>query len=96
MTIAAKQVGAVALNFPAGSQHATGRAQASIRVNRSAATLPANVRAILTRPRKAGQADAAIDPMADPAVRSAVASATFEHLIGFELTADQLKYNATR
>ena len=95
-TIAAKQVGAVALNFPAGSQHATGRAQASIRVNRSAATLPANVRAILTRPRKAGQADAAIDPMADPAVRSAVASATFEHLIGFELTADQLKYNATR
>ena len=95
-TIAAKQVGAVALDFPAGSQHAYTRGQATIRVNRYAATLPANVRAILTRPRKAGQAEAAIDPMADPAVRSAVANATFEHLVGFQLTQDQLKYNATR
>ena len=95
-TIAAKQVGAVALNFPTGSQHAYTRGQATIRVSRYAATLPSNVRAILTRPRKAGQADAAIDPMADPAVRSAVANATFEHLVGFQLTQDQLKYNATR
>ena len=95
-TISAKQVGAVALNFPAGSQHAYTRGQATIRVNRFAATLPQNVRQILTRPRKAGQADAAIDPLADPAVRSAVAQATFEHLIGFQLTQDQLKYNATR
>jgi hypothetical protein len=94
--IEAKQVGAVALNFPAGSQHAITRAQASIRVSRYAATLPARVRAILTRPRKAGQADAAVDPMSDPAVREAVANATFEHLVGFELTPDQLKYNATR
>jgi hypothetical protein len=94
--IEAKQVGAVALNFPAGSQHATGRAQASIRVNKASATLSANVRAILTRPRKAGQADAAIDPMSDPAVARAVANSTFEHLIGFELSQDQLRYNATR
>ena len=94
--IEAKQIGAVALNFPAGSQHASTRGQASIRVSRYAATLPANVRAILTRPRKAGQADAAIDPMSDPGVRDAVAKATFEHLVGFEMTADQLKYNATR
>src|SRR4051794_2988969 len=48
--IAAKQVGAVALDFPAGSQHASTRGQASVRVNRGAATLPENVRAILTRP----------------------------------------------
>ena len=95
-TIAAKQIGAVALNFPAGNQHATTRGQASVRVNRASATLPAEVRAVLTRPRKAGQADAAIDPMADPAVRSAVANATFEHLVGFQLSQDQLKYNATR
>ena len=95
-TVAAKQVGAVALNFPAGSQHASTRAQATIRVNRSAATLPANVRAILTRPRKAGEADAAIDPLSEPGVRAAVANATFEHLVGFQLTQDQLKYNATR
>ena len=95
-TIAAKEVGAIALNFPAGSLHAQTRGQATIRVNRGAAALPANVRAILTRPRKAGQADAAVDPMADPGVRSAVADATFEHLVGFQLSQDQLKYNATR
>ena len=94
--IEAKQIGAVALNFPAGSQHATTRGQATIRVSRYASTLPANVRAILTRPRKAGEADAAIDPMSDPGVRNAVAKATFEHLVGFEMTPDQLKYNATR
>ncbi|HEX8937419.1 MAG TPA: hypothetical protein VF776_04045 [Sphingomicrobium sp.] len=95
-TVAAKQVGAVALNFPAGSQHAFTRAQASIRVSRYAATLPANVREILTRPRKAGEAEAAIDPLEESGVREAVANATFEHLIGFQLTQDQLKYNATR
>jgi len=94
--VAAKQIGAVALNFPEGSPHATTSARASIRVNRGAATLPANVRQILTRPRKAGEADAAIDPLAEPGVREAVANATFEHLVGFQLTQDQLKYNATR
>ena len=94
--IEAKQIGAVALDFPAGNLHAITRAQATIRVNRGAATLPANVRAILTRPRKAGQADAAIDPMSDPAVERAVANSTFEHLVGFEMTPDQLKYNVTR
>jgi hypothetical protein len=95
-TVAAKQVGAIALNFPAGSLHATTTARASVRVNRGAASLPANVRQILTRPRKAGEADAAIDPLAEPGVREAVAQATFEHLVGFQLTQDQLKYNATR
>jgi hypothetical protein len=34
--------------------------------------------------------------MSDPQVREAVANATFEHLVGFQLTQDQLKYNATR
>jgi hypothetical protein len=95
-TVAAKQVGQAVLNFAAGDVHASTQVQATVRVNRSAATLPANVRSILTRPRKAGEAEAAIDPLADPAVRTAVANATFEHLVGFELTQDQLKYNATR
>ena len=89
--IAAKQVGQVVLNFAAGDLHGWARVQATIRVNRGAATLPANVRAILTRPRKAGEAEAAVDPLADPAVAKAVANATFEQLIGFELTQDQLK-----
>ena len=67
-----------------------------MRVNRGAATLPENVRQVLTRQRKAGETEAAIDPLSDPAIRAAVANATFEHLVGFQLTQDQLKYNATR
>jgi hypothetical protein len=95
-TIAAKQVGQAALNFKDGDLHSWTRVQAIVRVNRAAATLPENVREILTRPRKAGEAEAAVDPLTDPGVRAAVADATFEHLVGFELTQDQLKYNATR
>lgn len=95
-TVAAKQVGQAVLNFKAGDLHSWTRVQATVRVNRAAATLPENVRQILTRPRKAGKAEAAVDPMTEPGVRAAVANATFEQLIGFQLTQDQLKYNATR
>ena len=95
-TVAAKQVGQAVLNFAPGDLHAWARVQATVRVNRAAATLPANVREILTKPRKAGEVEAAIDPMSDPRVAKAVADATFEHLVGFELTQDQIKYNATR
>lgn len=94
--VVAKRVGQVALNFPAGSLRAQTSAQATARVSRSAATLPENVREILTRERKVGELEAAIDPLADPAVREAVANASFSHLIGFELTQEQLRYNATR
>jgi hypothetical protein len=94
--IAAKSVGYAALTFPAGGNRAWTRAQSHIRVNRAAATLPQNVQDILSRPRKAGEAEAAVDPMSDPAVRTAVANSTFEHLVGFQLTQDQLRYNATR
>ena len=94
--IEAKQIGYVELNFPTGSLHASTRGQASVRVNRAAATLPQNVKDYLTRPRKAGQADAAIDPLSEPGVRAAVARATFEHLVGFQMSRDQLQYNATR
>jgi hypothetical protein len=95
-TVAAKQIGQIALNFPAGGVHAWARVQATVRVNRGAASLPANVRRILTQPRKAGEAGAATDPLADPTIRTAVANATFEHLVGFQMSQDQLKYNATR
>lgn len=94
--IAAKQIGQAVMNFRPGDIHAWTRVQATVRVNRAAATLPENVRAILTRPRKAGEAEAAVDPLSDPAVQKAVANATFEHLVGFELTQDQVRYNATR
>lgn len=95
-TVAAKQVGHAVLNFAPGDIHAWARVRTTVRVNRAAATLPANVRSILTRPRKAGEAEAAVDPMSDPAVAKAVADSTFEHLVGFQLTQDQIKYNATR
>ena len=94
--VVAKRIGQVALNFPAGSIRAQTSGQATARISRSAATLPDNVRELLTKPRKVGDPDAAVDPMSDPAVRNAVANASFAHLVGFELTQEQLKYNATR
>jgi hypothetical protein len=94
--LAAKSLGQAVLNFGAGDIHAWTRVQATVRVNRSATTLPESVRRRLTNPRKPGQTEAAIDPLSDPAIRAAVQKATFEHLVGFELTQDQLKYNATR
>ncbi len=95
-TVVAKQIGQIVLNFPAGNPHASADVRATVRVSRAAATLPENVRRELTRERKPGGADAAVDPLSDPAIRSAVAQATFEHLIGFQLTEEQLRYNATR
>lgn len=94
--VVAKKVGAVALNFAAGSVRAQSNSQSVVRVARSAAALPEDVRRELTRERKPGDADAAVDPLSDPKIRDAVARATFEHLVGFQLTPEQLRYNATR
>ena len=94
--VVAKRIGQVAVNFSAGSQRGSGNSQAIVRINRAATSLPESVRAELTKERKSGEVDAAIDPLSDPAVRAAVARATFEHLIGFQLTQAQLQYNATR
>jgi hypothetical protein len=95
-TVVAKRVGHVGLNFDAGSQRAQTSGQATIQVSRAAATLPEDVRRELTRKRKANDPDAAVDPLSNPTVRDAVARATFEHLVGFQLTDAQLRYNATR
>jgi hypothetical protein len=95
-TVVAKRVGNVGLNFAAGSARAQTSGQATIQVARGAATLPESVRRELTRKRKANDPDAAVDPLAKPEVRDAVARATFEHLVGFQLTDAQLRYNATR
>nr|WP_283938231.1 hypothetical protein [Sphingomonas brevis] len=94
--IVAKKIGNIGLNFAAGSIRAQTAGQATIQVSRSVATLPEDVRQELTRKRKASDPNAAIDPLSDPTIRDAVARATFEHLIGFQLTQDQLRYNATR
>jgi hypothetical protein len=94
--VVAKKIGQVVLNFPAGSNRAQARGQTVLRVSRAVATLPENARKILTRVRRPGQQEAAVDPLTDPTVRAAVAAATFEHLVGFQMSQDMLRYNATR
>ncbi|MBW0144836.1 hypothetical protein KTQ36_05940 [Sphingomicrobium sp. B8] len=94
--VVAKRVAPVTVNFENGQLMGQATGTATIRVDRAAVTLPDNVRAELTRKRKAGEVDAAIDPLTVPAIRDAVSRATFEHLVGFQLTQDQLRYNATR
>jgi len=95
-SIIAKRTSRVALRFAEGQTRATTTGGATTQVSRSATTLPATVRAKLTRRRKAGDVDAAVDPMTDPEVRTAVSRASFEMLVGFQLTPEQLAYNATR
>ncbi len=94
--VVSKRIGKVVLQFADGEARAVANGSAIGSVNRAAATLPADVQDKITRRRKPGDADAATDPMADPEVKAAVARASFELLIGFQLTQDQLQYNATR
>ena len=94
--IVAKRLGRVAIRFAPGQARAQASASATSYVVRASATLPEDIRTQITRPRKAGQEDAAVDPLADPKVRQAVLRASFETLVGFQLTDDQFKYNVTR
>jgi hypothetical protein len=94
--VIAKSVSRVGLNFADGALRAGTTASASGQVARAAVTLPEEIRREITRERKPGDPSAAIDPMADPKVREAVRKASFEVLVGFQLTQDQLAYNATR
>ena len=95
-SVVTKRVGTVSVTFADGQDRATAQGQAGAFINRADATLPDEVRDKITRRRKAGDVDAALDPMADPQVRAAVQAATFEMLVGFQLTEEQLAYNATR
>lgn len=94
--VTAKRVGQVTVHFDAGQERAQATATAGASVDRAAATLPQEVRDQITKQRKAGREEAAVDPLANPAVRQAVLKASFEALVGFQLTDEQLKYNATR
>ena len=95
-SVVAKRVGTVTLNFADGQARAQAQATAGAYIDRTAATLPDDIRQRITRRRRAGDEDAAVDPLTEPEVRAAVARATFELLVGFQLTQDQLAYNATR
>jgi len=94
--VVAKRTSRVGLRFEEGQVRTSTSATATTQVLRSAATLPEDIRRQITRERRAGDPNAAVDPMADPAVRAAVERARFEVLVGFELDQDQLRYNATR
>jgi hypothetical protein len=95
-TVVAKRLGSVTLNFADGSYRAEAKASGAGYINKAAATLPEDIRERITRKRKSGDPDAAIDPLSVPEVRSALQRTSFELLIGFQLTQDQLQYNATR
>jgi hypothetical protein len=94
--VVAKRVSRVGLHFADGQLRTSTNAAGTSQVLRSAATLPEDIRRQITRERRAGDPNAAVDPMADPAVRAAVDRARFEVLLGFQLDPDQLRYNATR
>jgi hypothetical protein len=94
--VVSKSVTSLVLRFADGQDRTSASGTATAQVLRAAATLPEDIRRQVTRERRPGDADAAVDPMADPAVRAAVQRASFEVLLGFQLTEDQLRYNATR
>ncbi len=95
-SVVSKRVAQVTLRFEPGQARAQATGTANAYVSRAAATLPEDIRRQILAKRKAGDETAALDPLARPEVRQAVLRATFEALVGFQLTDAQLKYNATR
>lgn len=95
-SVVSKRVGQVTLHFADGAPTATASATGSATIEKAEATLDRATRERILRKRKAGEADAATDPLADPEVKAAVDRATFEVLVGFALNDQQLAYNATR
>jgi hypothetical protein len=94
--VISKRVGQVTLTFADGQERAVGTGKVGSFVNRADAALPEDIREKITKRRRAGDTEAAIDPLADPEVKAAIARTRFEMLVGFQLTEDQLAYNATR
>lgn len=94
--VIAKRVGTVTLNFADGQDRAQASGTAGAYIDRAAATLPSEIRERITRRRRSGEREAAVDPLSEPEVRAALAQASFELLVGFQLSDDQLAYNATR
>ena len=94
--VVAKRIGTVTLHFPDGQARAVATGSGGAFIDRAEATLPDDIRDRITRKRKPGEIEAAVDPLTEPDVRAAISRATFELLVGFQLTEDQLQYNATR
>ena len=94
--VIAKRIGAVSLQFPDGEARAVASGSGGAFIDRTEATLPDDIRQRITRKRKAGEIEAAVDPLTEPEVRAALERASFELLVGFQLNQDQLAYNVTR
>lgn len=94
--IMSKQQSRVLVHFKDGETRAVATATATGDIQKSLASLPAIVQERLRRKRKAGDADASIDPLADPKIKAALNEANFELIVGFQLNEAQLAYNATR
>ena len=94
--LVSKQISSVTLNFADGTERAVAAGTARATVDRAAASLPERVQRIINRKRKPGDPDAAVDPLADPEVRAALRAASFEVLLGFQLSEQQLAYNVTK
>ncbi|MDX2210150.1 MAG: hypothetical protein SFV20_07305 [Sphingopyxis sp.] len=94
--VVAKRIGQVRVSFADGQTRGSGKGQASAYVDRAAATLPADVMERITRKRRPGDEDAAVDPLTVPEVRTAMQRASFELLVGFQLTEAQLEHNVRR
>lgn len=94
--VVSKRIGTVTIAFADGQERAQGTGKVGAFVNRADAALPEDIREKITKRRRAGDAEAALDPLADPEVKAAIARTRFEMLVGFQLTEAQLRYNATR
>ena len=81
--VVTKRIGQVTLNFADGQERAQAQGQGSAYIDRAEATLSQEIRDRITRKRRAGDEDAAVDPLTEPEVRAAVTRATFELLVGF-------------
>ena len=94
--VIAKRIGSVTVHFADGETRAQAGGRGGAEIDKAEATLNARIRNRITQKRKAGQADAAVDPLAEPEVQAAVQRASFEVLVGFQLNDKQLAYNVTR
>lgn len=94
--VVSKRVGEVTLTFADGQDRASATGKVGSFITRADAALPDDIREKITKKRRAGDEDAALDPLADPEVKAAIARTRFEMLVGFQLTEDQLAYNVTR
>jgi hypothetical protein len=94
--VVSKQMAPVTITFAEGQTRAMVSGGVRTNIARSAASLPAEIQAKVTRKRRPTDADAAVDPMADPQVKAALRAASFEVLVGFQLDDAGLAYNVTK